>query len=105
MPLSHFGLHLPFFILLFLLSSLPPHFFFFFFLNDPAPPEIYPLSLPDALPIYDRPRKKYTARSYSRSTLRPPNRYSASVPRTTVTTISIATPLQAGNASTIPAAP
>src|SRR3954449_6397436 len=23
----------------------------FFFLNDPAPPEIYPLSLPDALPI------------------------------------------------------
>src|SRR3989441_4404651 len=24
---------------------------FFFFLNDPAPPEIYPLSLPDALPI------------------------------------------------------
>src|SRR2546422_4433950 len=26
-------------------------FYFFFFLNDPAPPEIYPLSLPDALPI------------------------------------------------------
>src|SRR3989337_489570 len=25
--------------------------FFFFFLNDPAPPEIYPLPLPDALPI------------------------------------------------------
>src|SRR2546425_4609822 len=24
---------------------------FFFFLNDPAPPEIYPLPLPDALPI------------------------------------------------------
>src|SRR5256885_12601178 len=24
---------------------------FFFFFNDPAPPEIYPLSLPDALPI------------------------------------------------------
>src|ERR1039458_10904978 len=24
---------------------------FFFFLNDPAPPEISPLSLPDALPI------------------------------------------------------
>src|SRR2546430_16555514 len=25
--------------------------FFFFFLNDTAPPEIYPLPLPDALPI------------------------------------------------------
>ena len=25
--------------------------FFFFFFNDPAPPEIYTLSLPDALPI------------------------------------------------------
>src|SRR2546422_3724231 len=25
---------------------------FFFFFNDPAPPEIYPLSLPDALPIW-----------------------------------------------------
>src|SRR5256885_5970283 len=28
----------------------PPYFFFFFF-NDPAPPEIYPLPLHDALPI------------------------------------------------------
>src|SRR5260221_2582091 len=28
----------------------PPPFFFFF--NDPAPPEIYPLSLHDPLPIY-----------------------------------------------------
>src|SRR5256886_11175261 len=27
-------------------------FFFFFFFNDTAPTEIYPLSLPDALPIY-----------------------------------------------------
>src|SRR2546430_9365237 len=27
---------------------------FFFFLNDPAPTEIYPLPLPDALPIPDR---------------------------------------------------
>src|SRR5256712_10959600 len=26
--------------------------FFFFFFNDPAPPEIYPLPLPAALPIY-----------------------------------------------------
>src|SRR5256885_229357 len=29
--------------------------FFFFFLNDPAPPEIYPLSLHDALPIWSTP--------------------------------------------------
>src|SRR5690349_23300427 len=29
-----------------------PHFLFFF--NDPAPPEIYPLSLHDALPISTR---------------------------------------------------
>src|SRR2546429_9070937 len=37
----------------FFLSLLPrSEFFFFFFFNDPAPPEIYPLSLHDALPIY-----------------------------------------------------
>src|SRR5258708_4541171 len=30
---------------------LPTSFFFFFFFNDPAPPEIYPLPLHDALPI------------------------------------------------------
>src|SRR2546428_9741801 len=29
---------------------------FFFFFNDPAPPEIYPLSLHDALPISSAPR-------------------------------------------------
>src|SRR2546430_15363851 len=29
--------------------------FFFFFFNDPATPEIYPLSLPDAFPIYPDP--------------------------------------------------
>src|SRR5256885_16975702 len=28
--------------------------FIFFFLNDPAPPELYPLPLPDPLPIPDR---------------------------------------------------
>src|SRR2546425_4403381 len=44
-------------VIFFLFSSsfiLYMHFlciFYFFFLNDPAPPEIYPLSLPDALPI------------------------------------------------------
>src|SRR2546430_15042246 len=32
------------------LTRLPP-FCFFFFLNDPAPPEISPLPLHDALPI------------------------------------------------------
>src|SRR3989441_10947336 len=35
----------------YLLSALISLFFFFFF-NDPATPEISPLSLPDALPIY-----------------------------------------------------
>src|SRR2546429_371521 len=33
----------------------PSHYFFFFFLNDPAPPEIYPLPLHDAFPIYRSP--------------------------------------------------
>src|SRR5256885_3651104 len=33
------------------MRPLPP-FSCFFFLNDPPPPEIYPLSLPDALPIW-----------------------------------------------------
>src|SRR5256886_10777040 len=32
------------------MDLLPSPFFFFFF-NDPAPTEIYPLSLPDPLPI------------------------------------------------------
>src|SRR2546428_12342289 len=30
---------------------LPRRLIIFFFFNDPAPPEIYPLPLPDALPI------------------------------------------------------
>src|SRR5256885_1700679 len=40
----------------FLLYIFPlPSASFFFFLNDPAPPEIYPLPPPDALPIlYER---------------------------------------------------
>src|SRR2546421_7575819 len=41
-----------------------PSFFFFFFLNDPAPTEIYPLSLPDALPIL--PFRRRSTRSRSR---------------------------------------
>src|SRR2546428_12004037 len=43
-----------FFILSFLISIRVCHIliFFFFFLNDPAPPDIYPLPLPAALPIY-----------------------------------------------------
>src|SRR5256885_4073205 len=32
-------------------AGVIPLWFFFFFLNDPAPTEIYPLSLHDALPI------------------------------------------------------
>src|SRR5690606_40109427 len=31
--------------------STPPSLFFFFFSTAPAPPELYPLSLHDALPI------------------------------------------------------
>src|SRR3989440_9935877 len=46
-----------FFVLLlyWFLCSLSPAFFFFF--NDPAPPEIYTLSLHDALPIFLPPRR------------------------------------------------
>src|SRR5437899_10422295 len=43
-------------VLLFLLFV----FFFFFFFNDTATPEIYTLSLHDALPIF--PRRLYRAR-------------------------------------------
>src|SRR5256885_703513 len=35
----------------FFFMFLNPHYFFFFFFNDTATPEIYPLSLHDALPI------------------------------------------------------
>src|SRR2546430_15353935 len=38
---------------LILIRATPPLALFFFF-NDPAPPEIYPLSLPDAFPILPR---------------------------------------------------
>src|SRR5256714_7657597 len=38
-------------IIFFLFISIHPLYFFFFFLNDPAPPEIYPLPLHDPLPI------------------------------------------------------
>src|SRR5260370_41073323 len=38
------------FVFFFFLFRAPATFVFFFF-NDPAPPEIYPLSLHDALPI------------------------------------------------------
>src|SRR2546425_1468512 len=44
---------------------------FFFFFNDPAPPEIYPLSLHDALPISRSPRTPRTGRDRSRSAVRP----------------------------------
>src|SRR5256885_17031088 len=37
--------------------------FFFFFLNDTAPPEIYPLPLPDPLPISFRRGPAGTARA------------------------------------------
>src|SRR2546430_13691569 len=35
--------------------------YFFFFLNDTAPPEIYPLPLPDALPIPGARRRQVHA--------------------------------------------
>src|SRR2546422_6169080 len=60
---------------------------------------------PGPLAPQERPRKKYTARSYSRRTLRPPNRYSARAPRIAVMIMSIAAPPQAGKASTITATP
>src|SRR2546429_2613684 len=41
---------------MFLFSSCVLFFLFFFFLNDPAPPEISPLSLHAALPICRRSR-------------------------------------------------
>src|SRR5260221_12927093 len=43
-------------------------FFFFFFLNDTAPPEIYPLPLHDALPIYFRKAPHLTQPRQPRST-------------------------------------
>src|SRR5437867_1776013 len=60
---------------------------------------------PGPLAPQERPRKKYTARSYSRSTLRPPNRYSARMPRTAVSTASIATPLRPGRPRRSPPRP
>src|SRR5260370_7978724 len=58
--MSHCLCHLPRYLYIptsfnltfsFFIISLSPLVIFFFFLNDPAPTEIYPLSLPDALPI------------------------------------------------------
>src|SRR5260370_5380528 len=45
----------PVFFFFFLILLPPPPSSAFFFLNDPATPEIYPLSLPDALPISSTP--------------------------------------------------
>src|SRR6202044_4199156 len=36
-------------------ATAAPSYFFFFFFNDTAPPEIYTLSLHDALPILSSP--------------------------------------------------
>src|SRR2546426_9490954 len=53
--LSHPALAL-FRVIVFSLMPRLPQTFFFFFLNDPAPTEIYPLPLHDALPIlFDKP--------------------------------------------------
>src|SRR2546428_10726978 len=53
-------IHTFFFFFFYFLT--PPLRFFFFFFNDPAPPEIYPLSLPDALPICSRREARILAR-------------------------------------------
>src|SRR2546422_8706798 len=50
-------------------------FYFFFFLNDPAPPEIYPLSLPDSLPILLAVRERgASGRAHVSRTTPPPRR-------------------------------
>src|SRR5258708_7240300 len=54
------------------ISPLSPHYPFFFFFNNPAPPEISPLSLPDALPICPRCGQTSGADSGTRSS--PPHR-------------------------------
>src|SRR2546430_6865920 len=42
--------------------------FFFFFLNEPAPPEIYPLPQPAALPFSVSPAARTTRASRARAT-------------------------------------
>src|SRR5439155_22301811 len=50
-------------------SIITPLFSYFFFFTAPAPTEIYPLSLHDALPICSRPRPPGScSRSPARST-------------------------------------
>src|SRR6201996_3183643 len=46
----------------------------FFFFNDTAPTEIYPLSLPDALPIWSRPRRRRRRRAATATTPASPTR-------------------------------
>src|SRR5256885_3891092 len=48
------GVFYEFYIFYCLIMTPLPLFFFFFFFNDPAPTEIYPLPLHDALPIFAR---------------------------------------------------
>src|SRR5205814_9675625 len=59
LPLSHLSPHF------FSLFSSLLFFFFFFFFNDPAPPEIYPLSLHDALPISGPSGRRSTLSKWS----------------------------------------
>src|SRR2546429_7038890 len=49
-------IYLSFFFFLAFIESIS----FFFFLNEPAPPEIYPLPLPDPLPILPSPPRMVT---------------------------------------------
>src|SRR2546430_3744827 len=59
----------------FFFTNRLPAFFFFFFLNDPAPTEIYPLPLHDALPISCRAcaRSPTTSRGRARRAARSPS--------------------------------
>src|SRR5260370_629210 len=52
------------------MHSLATPCLFFFFFNDPAPTEIYPLSLPAALPISGHPAtpQRYSPRASARAT-------------------------------------
>src|SRR2546427_2262826 len=56
--------HLLRFNIIQIMSSL---FFFFFFFNDPAPPDISPLPLPDALPICTSPPRSTRSRGRANS--------------------------------------
>src|SRR2546430_12335801 len=55
------------------IQPVDPHLFsHFFFFNDTAPPEIYTLSLHDALPIFPRLTERSTASQFDQIAIDPP---------------------------------